>query len=94
MNKEATDRISACRSNEIPEAPAEAMLSMGITKKERAAAKQSTEKSTTSTNPLEEGIGTHKSDDITATPMRMPVTPNKKQQREQEQVAPKNLEQP
>ncbi len=38
---------------------------------------------------MEGGKGARKSNDITATPMRMTVTPNKKQQREREQDAPK-----
>ncbi len=41
---------------------------------------------------MEGGKGTCKSKDITATPMRMTVTPNKKQQREREQDAPKKLQ--
>ncbi len=80
----------ARRSNRIAEAPAEAMPSVGVAKKERAAAKRPPKKSTTSTDQSEGGKGIPKTDDITATPMRMTVTPNKKQQREQEQVTPKN----
>ena len=74
------------------EAPAEAMPSMSITKNERAEAKRYTEKSTNLTDLSEGGKGARKSDDIMATPMRMTVTPNKKQQRKQEQVAPKELQ--
>ena len=39
---------------------------------------------------MEEGKGARKSDDITATPMRMAVTPNDKQQSERKQEATKN----
>ncbi len=38
---------------------------------------------------MEGGIGAYKCNDITATPMRMTVTPNEKQQREHKQDAPK-----
>ncbi len=38
---------------------------------------------------MEEGKGARKSNDITATPMRMAVTPNDKQQSECKQEAPK-----
>jgi hypothetical protein len=43
------------------------------------------------TATMEEGKGAHKSNDITATPMRTAVTPNDKQQSEREQEAPKKL---
>jgi hypothetical protein len=42
-------------------------------------------------NIMEGGKGARKSDDITATLMRMTVTPNKKQQKERKQDAPKKL---
>ena len=94
MNMEDASGISARRSNGITEAPAEAMPTVSITKKEQAEAKRFTEKSTNSTDLLKGGKGARKSDDITATPMRMTVTPNKKQQHERKQDAPNNCEWP
>jgi hypothetical protein len=41
---------------------------------------------------MEGGEGACKSNNIMATPMRMTVTPNKKQQRERKQDAPKKLQ--
>jgi hypothetical protein len=65
---------------------------MNVNKKEQAEAKKYKKKSMNLTDTSEGGKGARKSNDITATPMRMTVTPNKKQQREREQVAPKKLQ--
>ena len=82
MNREDAGRKLARKSN---------VTSESVTKKEWVGAKQYTAKSMTSTDQSEGGKDACKSNDITATPMRMTVTPNKKQQSKQEQVAPQKL---
>ncbi len=87
MDMEDTGGKSARKSNKIAEVSAAATLSVNVNKKEQAEAKKYKKKSMNLTDTLEEGKGTHKSNDITATPMRMTETPNKKQQCKREQVA-------
>ncbi len=65
--------------------------SVNVNEKEQAEAKKYKKKSMNLTDMLEGGKGARKSNDITATPMRMTVTPNEKQQHEREQFAPKKL---
>jgi hypothetical protein len=91
MNTEDTGGNSARKSNKIAEASAAATPSMNINEKEQADAKKYKKKSMNLTDMSEGGKGAHKSNDITATPMRMTVTPNEKQQCERKQVAPKKM---
>ncbi len=91
MDTKDTGGKLARKSNKIAEASAVATPSVNINKKEQAEAKKYKKKSMNLTDTLEGGKGARKSNDITATPRRMTVTPNKKQQRKREQVAPKKL---
>jgi hypothetical protein len=92
MDMEDTGGKSARKSNKIAEASAATMPSVNVNKKEQAEAKKYKKKLMNLTDTFEGGKGVHKSNDITATPMRMTVTPSKKQQSKREQVAPKKLQ--
>jgi hypothetical protein len=94
MDTEDTSGKLARKSNKIAEASAAATPSVNVNKTEQVEAKKYKKKSMNLTDTSEGGKGVHQSDDITATPMRMTVTPNKKQQCKRKQVAPKNLERP
>ncbi len=94
IDMEGTGGKLACKSNKIAEASAAEMPSVNVNKKEQAEAKKYKKKSMNLTDTLEGGKGARKSNDIMATPMRMTVTPNKKQQCKRKQVAPKNREWP
>jgi hypothetical protein len=89
MDMEDTGGKLVRKSNKIAKASAAAMPSVNINKKEQAEANKYKKKSMNLTDTSEGGKGARKSNDITATPMRMTVTPNEKQQREREQVTPK-----
>jgi hypothetical protein len=89
MDTKDTGGKSARKSKKIAEASAAATLSVNINKKEQVEAKKYKKKLMNLTDTSEGGKGTRKSNDIMATPMRMTVTPNKKQQRERKQDAPK-----
>jgi hypothetical protein len=91
MDTEDTGGKSARKTDKITEASAAATPSVNVNKKEQAEAKKCKKKSMNLTDTSWGGKGARKSNDITATPMRMTVTPNKKQQHEREQVAPKKL---
>ncbi len=92
MDTEDTGGKSARMSDKIAEASALATPSMNVNEKEQAEAKKYKKKSMNLTDMSEGGKGGRKSDDITATSMRMPVTPNKKQQCKRKQVAPKKFQ--
>ncbi len=89
MDMEDTGGKLAHKSNKIAETSAAAMPSVNVNKKEQAEAKKYKKKLMNLTDMLEGGKGARKSNDIMATPMRMTVTPNKKQQRKRKQDAPK-----
>ena len=89
MDMKDTGGKSARKSNKIAEASAAAMPSVNVNEKEQAEAKKYKKKLMNLTDTSEGVKGTRKSNDITATPMRMTVTPHKKQQNKRKQVAPK-----
>ncbi len=91
MDMEDTGGKSARKSNKIAETSAAATPRVNVNEKEQAEAKKYKKKSMNLTDMLEGGKGTRKSNDITATPMRMTVTPNEKQQSKREQVAPTKI---
>jgi hypothetical protein len=92
MDTEETGEKSAHKSNEITEASAAVTPSVNVNKREQAKAKKYRKKVMNLTDTLEEGKSARKSNDITATPMRMTVTPNKKLQQEWEQDTLKKLQ--
>jgi hypothetical protein len=92
MDTEDTRGRLASKSNEIVETSAAVAMSVNVNEKEQAKAKKYKKNLMNSTDTAEGGKSARKSDDITATPMRMTVTPNKKQQRKREQDAPKKMQ--
>ena len=94
MDSEVTCGKLARKSYEIVEESAAVTPSMNANEREQAEATKYTKKSINLTDMLEGGKDARKSNDITATPMRMTVTPNKKQQRKRKQEEPKNHKQP
>ncbi len=91
MDTEETGGKSARKSDKIAEMSAAVTQSVKVNKKEQAEAKKYKKKLINLTDMSEGGKGARKSNDITATPMRMTVTPNEKQQCKSEQDAPKKL---
>jgi hypothetical protein len=91
MDTKDTGGKLARKSDKVAEASAAVTPSVNVNEKIQAEAKKYKKKSMNLTDTLEGGKGACKSNDITATPMRMTVTPNEKQQRKREQDAPKKL---